>query len=358
MGAPQHTPAAGTVVAGKYELLDVAGRGGMATVWRAHLRGSNGFKRTVAVKQMHPHLAEQPVYVDMFVEEARVGAELFDSNIAQVYDFVAEHGNYYLVMEYVEGIDLGTMIHYFRDRGEKVSWDIVTAIGIGLLRGLAAAHERTGSPIVHRDVSPHNILLTPKGMVKVIDFGLSLARDRTKDTTDPGVVKGKMSYLSPEVVLGERPTPACDQFAVGSVLWETLVGRRLFEGANDLEIYGKLRNAQVQPLRPERPDIPNQLVRVVHRALTPTIDQRYPSTREMARQLGMVLKKAKARHSDLHEALGSIVMSARARMNLGGRTGDREDQTPVESLTPEVGPLPVEEKRGLLHRLPFFGRRR
>jgi eukaryotic-like serine/threonine-protein kinase len=368
----------GTIVGGRYELIEEAGRGGMATVWRAHLRGDSGFTRTVAVKQMHPALAEQPLYVSMFAEEARIGAQLEDANLAQAYDFVHEHGQYFLVMEWIEGLDLGSYIHYYTRQGARTRWELVVAIGIGLLRGLAAAHERhdaTGAalPIVHRDVSPHNVLLTVKGKVKLIDFGLALAHDTRLEKTEPGIVKGKMSYLSPEVVAGGRPSPETDQFAAAAVLWEALVGRKLFDGGNDFETFKKLRDGRVQPLRPLRPDIPKELVTVINKALSPEVAQRFPSAREMARELLHVLKEVRER-KDFHVALGRTVTEARAAMGMGRRTGDPSTTTPIAELeelaakeaakgkragTAEPPPGEGEQPRraALWHRLGF-GRRK
>jgi serine/threonine-protein kinase len=305
----------------------------------------------------------------MFIEEARVGASFESPNVAEVYDFVAEGGQYYMVLEWIDGIDLGSWIRWHLSRNEPPRWELVAAIGVGVLRGLAAAHERVDGdgvvrPVVHRDVSPHNVLLTDRGMVKLIDFGLSLAADRKEETTEPGVVKGKMSYLAPEIVAGNRPTPSSDVFATGSVLWESLVGRKLFDGRTDYETYVKLRDCVVQPLKPVRPDVPAQFAQLVHRALTPTSDQRFPSAREFARQISTALKKVQLR-KDLHSVLARSVHDARVAMGLGTKTGDPTTTTPIadlvpEELTPPPGiafpPKPTEEKRGLRHRLPsIFG---
>jgi serine/threonine-protein kinase len=367
-------PRPGLIVGGRYELVEIAGRGGMADVWRGRVRGDWGFVRDVAVKQMHQNLASQQPYVAMFVEEARLGSMLQSPNVAEVHDFVHDRGNYYMILEWIEGIDLGTWIRWHVGKNEPARWELVAAVGVGILRGLAAAHERTASdgsplPVVHRDVSPHNVLLTTRGMVKLVDFGLALAPDRPQETTEPGIVKGKMSYLAPEIVGGGRPLPESDQFATGSVLWEALVGRKLFEGQTDYETYCRLRDCMVQPLRPLRPDVPPPFVAIIQRALSAAIDARFPSTREMARQIGTTLKKVQLR-KDLHTILARSVTDARSEMGLGVRTGDPSSATPLAEIpggevTPrlEMTPRPdqggaMQKLRGLRHRLPFFGRKK
>jgi serine/threonine-protein kinase len=369
-------PRPGSIIGGRYELLEVAGRGGMADVWRGRVRGDSGFVREVAIKQMHANLAIQPQYVAMFVEEARVGSLLQSPNISEVHDFVHDRGNYYMVLEWIDGVDLGSWIKWHVARGAEVRWELVAAVAVGVLRGLAAAHERVGAdgaslPIVHRDVSPHNVLLTTRGMVKLIDFGLAFAPDRPQETTEPGIVKGKMSYLAPEIVSGGRPTPASDQFACGSVLWEALVGRKLFDGETDYETYCRLRDCMVQPLRPLRPDVPPAFAQIIHRALSAEVDGRFPSTREMARQIGTALKKVQLR-KDLHTVLSRSVTEARAALGLGNLAGEISDATPVAELIPDDLPrleLPrageggaaaqaLERLRGLRHYLPFFGKKR
>ena len=368
-------PRPGLIVGGRYELLEVAGRGGMADVWRGHVRGDSGFVRDVAIKQMHQNLAVQPQYVAMFVEEARVGSALQSPNISEVHDFVHEDGNYYMVLEWIDGVDLGTWIKWHAAHNEPTRWELVAAVAVGILRGLAAAHERVGVdgralPIVHRDVSPHNVLLTTRGMVKLIDFGLAYAPDRMKETTEPGIVKGKMSYLAPEIVSGGRPSPATDQFACGSVLWEALVGRKLFDGATDYEAYCRLRDCMVQPLRPLRPDVPAAFAQIIHRALSANAENRFPSTREMARQIGTALKKVQLR-KDLHTILAKTVTEARATIDLGSQIHEVSELTPLAEMLPDEAPRleaprahegaaaqAFERLRSLRHYLPFFGKRR
>jgi eukaryotic-like serine/threonine-protein kinase len=312
----------------------------MAVVWRALHHGPGRFRRTVAVKQMHAHLASQQMYRDLFREEARVGCVLQDPNIAQVFDFVHEDGHDYLVMEWVDGVDLSTYIHYVVDvRKERPRWEQVAAVGVGVLRGLAAAHERTlgeegeegadgAEPIVHRDVSPHNVLIGDRGRAKLIDFGLSYARDRDIEDTDPGVAKGKLAYLAPEIVRGDRPTPLTDQFAVGSLLFEALVGRRAFDGVNDYETYTKLANAEVESLGKLRRDIPKDLRVLIHRALALDPAKRYASAREMALHLGEVLKTHRT-SEDLYDMIAGTVRAARTDLGIGRRTQDPETESPI-----------------------------
>ncbi len=361
------------VVGHRYELLEVAGRGGMADVWRGRVRGDAGFARDIAIKQMHPNLAIQPQYVAMFVEEARIGSALQSPNISEVHDFVHDHGNYFMIQEWIDGIDLGTWIKWHVARAEHTRWELIAAVAVGILRALAAAHERLGPdghslPIVHRDVSPHNVLLTTGGMVKLIDFGLALAPDREQETTEPGIVKGKMSYLAPEIVGGGRPTPASDQFACGSVLWEALVGRKLFDGETDYDTYCRLRDCMVQPLKPLRSDVPSGFVQIIQRALSASPDDRFPSTREMARQIGTALKKVQLR-KDLHTVLAKSVGEAREAM-VGVPRGEVSEVTPLAELMPfdeapreehedeSIAHQALERLRSLRHYLPFFGKRR
>lgn len=353
-------------ISGRYELIEVAGRGGMAVVWRAVHHGPGRFRRPVAVKQMHSHLARQPLYRDLFEEEARVGSLLQDPNIAQVIDFVLYEGQYYLVLEWVSGVDFSTFIKYVVEtRQERMKWTLVAAVGIGMLRGLAAAHARAGSdggpqPIVHRDVSPHNILINDKGRAKLIDFGLSYSLDRTIDDTDPGMAKGKLAYLAPEIVRGGRPTPASDQFAAGSVLYEALVGKRAFEGENDYETYTRVANAEIEPLHRRRPEIPSDLCTLVHRALALDPADRFADANEMAHALGEILKGHRG-PEDLYGVLARTVAEARADLGIGERTQDPHLEDSVPELESGLVELMIDDERppkGFARWIPSFLRKR
>lgn len=306
----------GDKIAERYELQAVAGEGGMARVWRALVHGAAGFSRVVAIKEIKAEFGAIQSYVDMFVEEARVGSDLAHPNIVQVYDFIDHRDAYFLVMEWVEGVELGGFVSAHRRRGENVAWELVATVGINALRGLAAAHARcrpdgVEAPVIHRDISPGNILLSTNGLVKLTDFGLARARDRLYSLTAPGTVKGKLSYLAPEVTYGKSATAQSDQFSVGSVLWEALAGRRLFSGPTDIDIFKQIRTCDIPPLSELRPDMPGRLAGAIHRALSLEAGDRFPSAGDMAAEMIAVLHGDGTSSWELQDTLAREVTGVR-----------------------------------------------
>jgi serine/threonine protein kinase len=308
----------GRVLAGKYELVEQIGRGGMAVVWRGMTHGANGFARPIAIKRIESQVIGFAEVVEMFVEEARVGALLNHPNIVQVFDFGQdEDGHHFLVTELVNGLHLGQWVKSHFERAQRETpWALVAAIGIEMLRGLEAAHSRKGpdgtaSPILHRDVTPPNILLDLSGIVKLADFGLARAMDRAR-MTRPNIVKGKLSYLAPELIMGDAPSPATDLFSVGIVLWEALTGERLFNAGTDVDVVAQIREAKVPMLSMKRRNLPMALTSVVHRALEKDPARRFRTAREMLEALTEVLRVLPDSTDAM--ALGKSVREAQARL--------------------------------------------
>jgi serine/threonine-protein kinase len=307
-------PEAGEVLAGKYELLELAGEGGMARVYRAMTLGAAGFRREVAVKRIRSALSDKPEFVEMFVEEARVVSSLQHPNVVQIHDFDQDEGGaYFLVLEWVEGLNLLDWSVAHRRAEVPTPWPLVAAIGIELLKALTAAHERTNhrgeiSPVYHRDVTPQNVLVTTGGFVKLADFGLARAMDRAR-ITQPDMVKGKISYLAPELTRGADPSPQSDLFGVGVVLWELLAGEKLFKGENPLETIRAIRAGGVPRVDARRADVPAELGRVLERALATDPARRFSSARSMVRALANLLRVTPS--STSAEVLGKSIVEAR-----------------------------------------------
>lgn len=285
----------GTLLDGRYELIERLGQGGMAIVWRALAHGASGFRRPVAIKRIDPKHRHYPEVVEMFVEEARVGAALQHPNIVQAQDFrVDESGHHFLVTEFVDGPHLGQWVDAHTNALQPTPWPIIAATGIEVLRALEAAHRRlddqgAAAPILHRDVTPGNILIDKSGVIKLADFGLARAMDRDQ-ITRPNVVKGKLSYLAPELVQGEAPSARSDLFSLGVVLWEALTGKRLFHAETDLEVYQMLQHPRVPLLSLHRSELPMGLTTAVHRALERDPRRRFASARQMLQALTEVLR--------------------------------------------------------------------
>jgi serine/threonine-protein kinase len=309
----------GNLISGKYELVEKAGEGGMATVWRAIMHGAAGFSRFVAIKSIRPNLLTNREFIEMFVEEARVGSQLQHSNIIQTYDFGQDaRGIYFLVLEWVEGLDLRRFLDAHQRSGKRCEWAIVAAIAVEALRGLGAAHERVDglgnlAPVIHRDVAPGNILIGTNGIVKLSDFGLARAVDRLQ-MTHPDVIKGKLQYLAPEITYGKQATVQSDIFSLAIVVWEALADRPLYSGETDVEVFQLAQRAEIPPLQRFRQDLPEELVAVLGRALSKEPEQRYATAKEMLRDLTRTLRLVE--HSNDAYAISHAVLAARGVLGL------------------------------------------
>lgn len=290
-----HGDAPGTVLNQKYELLERAGSGGMAVVWRARTLGAAGFTRPVAIKRVIPHLGRDPEFIAMFVEEARVVSTLQHPLITQIHDFAVDaQGLHFLVMEWVEGVDLARLAESFRADGGVLPWPLAAAIGVEILGALGAAHDRTTeagahAPIFHRDVTPQNILLSTDGFVKLTDFGIARAMDRAT-MTSPNALKGKVSYIAPERLKNGAASVQSDLWGVAVCLWEALAGRPLFDAPTDMEVMFAVSEARVPDLRELRPDVPELLWEALKMALDVDPQERFGSTHMMGRVLRELLR--------------------------------------------------------------------
>jgi serine/threonine protein kinase len=278
-------------IIGRYALFDEIASGGMATVYFGRLIGAAGFARQVAIKRLSARLVADDATRAMFVDEARLGARIHHPNVVQTLDVVSHGSELLIVMEYVHGETLGRLAKAARARGQHVPVPIAVAVATDMLHGLHAAHEaRTEDEvalnIVHRDVSPQNVIVGRDGVSRVLDFGIARADVRSEETRS-GIVKGKVAYMSPEQILGEAVTRQTDIFAAGVVLWELLTGRRLLlggENGDSLQVDMLLRGAFEPPSR-YRPSLDPAIDAIVMCALDRDPAARFASASEMARTL-------------------------------------------------------------------------
>ena len=282
---------------GKYCLLERVNVGGMAEVFRARPFNAPHFKRFLAVKRILPNLAEDKEFIDMFIDEAKIAVQLNHHNVCQIYELGKLNEAYYIVMEFIAGKDLLGMQNYFRRRRRIMSVTQAAYIISKVCEGLHYAHRKKDSNgrkmnIIHRDISPQNILVAYDGEVKVIDFGI--ARAATKNNkTQVGVLKGKFGYMSPEQVSGKEIDHRSDVFAVGALFWELLTARRLFHGKTDFETLEKVRAADVIPPSEKNRKVPPEIDRIVLKALARDREERYQSTSEIAHDLQKFLDKVR-----------------------------------------------------------------
>jgi eukaryotic-like serine/threonine-protein kinase len=279
----------------RYRPLFKLDSGGMAEVYVAEAESMAGFKKKVAIKRILPGLLKDERFVRMFLDEARLSLHLNHANIVSIFDIGKSQAadsqlSYFIVMEYVEGTNLKYLLQYMARKRVPVPVHLTVWIVNEILKGLDYAHNlrdpETGRTlaVVHRDISPPNILISWNGEVKLTDFGLAKASTQV-ESTDPGVVKGKFSYLSPEAANGHEVDSRADLFAVGIIAWEMLTGRRLFLGESDYQTVELVRKADVPALQRINPEVPAELENILRRALSPDIAVRYQTASEFADEL-------------------------------------------------------------------------
>jgi serine/threonine protein kinase len=337
------------ILKNRYEVVERIGRGGMAEIFRAIIRGPAGFEKEVCIKRILPPLGGNPGFESMFLDEARIAALLRHANIVQVFDFDRdEEGTFFIVMEYVDGASLKTVLHRAAGAGRRLPPGFAVSVARGVLQGLHHAWTREvdgrSLNVVHRDLSPHNILISKDGEVKITDFGIAKAVTSAVRTRT-GVVKGKVAYMSPEHAAGKKTDGRSDLYALGIVLWETLSGARLFgRAADDRRPPTPSERRSIPTPSALRPDVPEGLGLFVGRLLAPDPEERFAGALEALEALELAGA----------EPLSSLGV-ARLVRELGcfdrGEAEEEGKETPEASLSPPhsdttLKPLPTSHDEG------------
>src|SRR6185437_12996320 len=302
-----------TAMFGRYKLLGRIGEGGMAEVYRALMTGPEGFERELVLKRILPRLSETGDFKTMFIREAKISALLLHPNIVQIYEFGEADGAYFIAMENVQGVTLREALTTLRREQRAMPYLVAADIARQICIGLDYAHTLCGPDgkpleIVHQDISPTNIMLAYTGTVKILDFGIARAASFAEEEAKKGLIKGKVSYLSPEQI-NVRPFDArADVFALGVVFHEMLTGRRLFQAKNEIT---KMRQLLAQPIAPPsslNATIPRELDRIVMRSLEIDAKNRYQTTADMASDLERTLIAARYSSRELSKLLHGLFL--------------------------------------------------
>ncbi|HKI86315.1 MAG TPA: TonB family protein [Thermoanaerobaculia bacterium] len=289
-------PAAGEEF-GQYTLEERIARGGMAEVWRARMKGVEGFQKRVAIKRILPHLTDSGDFVDMFIDEAKLAAQLNHSNIIHIYDLGKIGDDYYIAMEYVDGKDLRSILNRARAVDRPMPHSLALLIAARLAGALDYAHRKRDFDnrdlgLVHRDVSPQNVLISSEGDIKLCDFGIAKAVSKVSKT-QMGALKGKLQYMSPEQARGKKVDPRTDIFSLGAVLFEMLTGRRLFAGDSEVSVLEAVREGRIVEPREIDSTIPPEINACVVKALAKDPEQRYQTAGELESELNRLLQQLK-----------------------------------------------------------------
>jgi serine/threonine protein kinase len=302
-----------TTMFGRYKLLGRIGEGGMAEVYRALMTGPEGFERELVLKRILPRLSETGDFKTMFIREAKISALLLHPNIVQIYEFGEADGAYFIAMENVQGVTLREALTTLRREQRAMPYLVAADIARQICIGLDYAHTLHGPDgvaleIVHQDISPTNIMLAYTGTVKILDFGIARAASFAEEEAKKGLIKGKVSYLSPEQI-NVRPFDArADVFALGVVFHEMLTGRRLFQAKNDITKMRQLLTQTIVPPSAMNATIPRELDRIVMRSLSIDVNERYQTTADMASDLERTLIAARYSSRELSKLLHGLFL--------------------------------------------------
>ena len=334
---------------GKYFLLERINVGGMAEVYKAKTVGVEGFEKIVAIKRILPSVAEDEQFIKMLVDEAKITSQLSHANLAQTFDLGKIDDTYYIAMEYVPGKDLRAVFERVKRRGERIPWQLSAWVMSRVCEGLDYAHRKRDTSgrelhIVHRDVSPQNIILSFEGEVKLIDFGIAKAANKITKT-QAGILKGKFGYMSPEQVRGLPLDGRSDIFAAGVVLYELATSERLFTGSSDFSVLEKVQQARVTPPSQVEPSIPKKLERIILKALTREPEDRFAKAAEMAGDLTRLLLETQARavtRDDLSAFMkATFPEDERREVDAPSRRPPPRIEEPSRKSAPRLEPKPL-----------------
>ncbi|MBC8131724.1 MAG: serine/threonine protein kinase, partial [Deltaproteobacteria bacterium] len=337
---------------GRYTLIQRLATGGMAEVFRAKIVSSHGFEKVIVIKRILPHLAADRTFVTMFIDEAKLTAQLTHPKIVQVLDFGEVAGQYFIALEFIDGYDALALLRAAAQKRVRVPLALVLFVVAEILDALDYAHtalDMEGRPmrLVHRDISPSNIFIARHGDVKLGDFGIAHASDR-ESKTQAGTLKGKYGYMSPEQVTGAGVDGRSDLFAVGIVLAEAFMGRRLFTARNDLDVLLMVRDGRLDRLNRYGHDVPPELDQIVRKALRRDIDARYQTAAEFREALSDYLfaQKLRVGPADLRAFMNDVSDPSPAAVARVQKLGRRLSEPPVQGVATGSLPAPTGNPTG------------
>ena len=337
---------------GNYFLVEKIAVGGMAELFKAQQRGVQGFQKIVAIKRILPHLVDNEDFATMFIDEAKLAAQLTHPNIVQIFDLGKAGSSYYIAMEFVSGRDLRTVLRKAKEYGKAFPEAVAAFVTMKMASALDYAHRKRGFDdrelkLVHRDVSPQNILISTEGAVKLVDFGIAKAATKASHTV-AGALKGKLLYMSPEQALGQPLDNRSDLYSLGLVLFEMLTGERCFQADSEMGVLEKVRRGRIGDLRSLNPEVSPEMAEIVGRALHKSVEQRYASARLLERDLRDLLMKRghlPAEH-DIAEYLEAVLAGPKERVEEVVRS---RFSPPAPVPPPPPPPAPALDTAPTLH---------